>query len=56
MREKVINVEPQKVITKDNVTGTVDAVVYYKEIDPVRAEGTRAAIERASSRSLASIR
>jgi regulator of protease activity HflC (stomatin/prohibitin superfamily) len=38
MREKVINVEPQKVITKDNVTVLVDAVVYYKVIDPVRAE------------------
>ena len=38
MREKVINVEPQKVITKDNVTVIVDAVVYYKVIDPVRAE------------------
>ena len=38
MREKVINVEPQKVITKDNVSVTVDAVVYYKVIDPVKAE------------------
>jgi regulator of protease activity HflC (stomatin/prohibitin superfamily) len=38
MREKVINVEPQKVITKDNVTVVVDAVVYYKVIDPVKAE------------------
>jgi regulator of protease activity HflC (stomatin/prohibitin superfamily) len=38
MRERVINVEPQKVITKDNVTVTVDAVVYYKVIDPVKAE------------------
>ena len=38
MREKVINVEPQKVITKDNVTVIVDAVVYYKVIDPVKAE------------------
>src|SRR5687767_3188222 len=38
MRERVINVEPQKVITKDNVTVVVDAVVYYKVIDPVRAE------------------
>lgn len=37
MREKVINVAPQKVITKDNVTVEVDAVVYYKVIDPVRA-------------------
>src|SRR6476619_1869504 len=38
MREKVINVEPQKVITKDNVSVTVDAVVYYKVSDPVKAE------------------
>jgi regulator of protease activity HflC (stomatin/prohibitin superfamily) len=38
MREKVINVEPQKVITKDNVSVVVDAVVYYKVIDPVKAE------------------
>jgi regulator of protease activity HflC (stomatin/prohibitin superfamily) len=38
MREKVINVDPQKVITKDNVTVTVDAVVYYKVVDPQRAE------------------
>lgn len=38
VREKVINVEPQRVITKDNVSVTVDAVVYYKIVDPVRAE------------------
>jgi regulator of protease activity HflC (stomatin/prohibitin superfamily) len=38
MRERVINVDPQKVITKDNVTVTVDAVIYYKVVDPVRAE------------------
>jgi regulator of protease activity HflC (stomatin/prohibitin superfamily) len=38
MREKVINVQPQKVITKDNVTVTVDAVVYYKVVDPMKAE------------------
>jgi len=38
IRERLINVEPQKVITKDNVTVTVDAVVYYKVVDPVRAE------------------
>ncbi len=38
MREKVISVDPQKVITKDNVTVTVDAVVYYKVIDHVKAE------------------
>ena len=38
VRERVINVEPQKVITKDNVTVTVDAVIYYKVVDPVKAE------------------
>src|SRR5512138_159443 len=38
MRERVINVEPQKVITKDNVSVTVDAVIYYRIIDPVKAE------------------
>jgi regulator of protease activity HflC (stomatin/prohibitin superfamily) len=37
MREQVINVEPQKVITRDNVTVTVDAVIYYRVADPVRA-------------------
>ena len=38
MRERVINVDPQKVITKDNVSVTVDAVIYYKIVDPVKAE------------------
>jgi regulator of protease activity HflC (stomatin/prohibitin superfamily) len=37
MREQVIQVEPQKVITRDNVTVTVDAVIYYRVADPVRA-------------------
>ena len=37
MRERVINVEPQKVITKDNVSVTVDAVIYYRIIDPVKS-------------------
>src|SRR5205807_4877807 len=37
MREHVIKVEPQKVITRDNVTVTVDAVIYYRVVDPVRA-------------------
>lgn len=30
MREKVIDVPPQEVITKDNVGVTVDAVIYYQ--------------------------
>jgi regulator of protease activity HflC (stomatin/prohibitin superfamily) len=38
MREQVINVAPQKVITQDNVGVTVDAVIYYKVVDPVKAE------------------
>ncbi|MFC1653787.1 SPFH domain-containing protein [Patescibacteria group bacterium] len=38
MREQVINVAPQQVITKDNVSVTVDAVIYYKIVDPVKAE------------------
>lgn len=33
MRETVIDIEPQPVITKDNVTVTVDAVVYYYVTD-----------------------
>ena len=38
MRERVINVDPQKVITKDNVSVIVDAVIYFKIVDPVKAE------------------
>ncbi len=37
MRERVINVPPQDVITEDNATVQVDAVVYYKVVDPVNA-------------------
>ena len=29
MRETVLDIQPQPVITKDNVTVTVDSVVYY---------------------------
>ena len=34
MREQVIDVPPQEVITKDNVTITVDAIIYYEPTDP----------------------
>ncbi|ASJ16082.1 hypothetical protein A3L04_02805 [Thermococcus chitonophagus] len=37
MREHVIDVPPQEVICKDNVVVTVDAVVYYQVLDPVKA-------------------
>src|SRR5467141_1123992 len=38
MREQVISVPPQKLITKDNVTVEVDAVVYYKVVDPMKSQ------------------
>lgn len=38
MREQVISVPPQKLITKDNVTVEVDAVVYYKVVDPAKSQ------------------
>jgi regulator of protease activity HflC (stomatin/prohibitin superfamily) len=34
MRETVLDIEPQPVITKDNVTVTVDAVIYYYVTEP----------------------
>lgn len=36
MRENVVDVPPQEVITKDNVAVTVDAVVYYEATDPFK--------------------
>jgi len=36
MREQVIDVPPQHVITKDNVAVEVDAVVYYEATDPFK--------------------
>lgn len=36
MREQVIDVPPQEVITSDNVIVSVDAVVYYEPTDPQR--------------------
>lgn len=37
MREQVIDVPPQEIITEDNVVVTIDAVIYYQIIDPRRA-------------------
>jgi regulator of protease activity HflC (stomatin/prohibitin superfamily) len=37
MRELITKIEPQQVITRDNVTMEVDAVIYYLIADPVRA-------------------
>lgn len=36
MREQVIDVPPQEVITQDNVAVSVDAVVYFEATDPKR--------------------
>lgn len=36
MREQVVDVPPQDVITKDNVVVQVDAVVYYEVTDPTK--------------------
>jgi regulator of protease activity HflC (stomatin/prohibitin superfamily) len=37
LRERITRIEPQPVITRDNVTMEVDAVIYYLLVDPVRA-------------------
>ncbi|MGH8945850.1 MAG: SPFH domain-containing protein [Acidimicrobiia bacterium] len=38
MREQVVDVPPQEVITRDNVVVTVDAVIYYEPTDPVKLQ------------------
>src|SRR5690606_26596274 len=38
MREQVVDVPPQDVITKDNVVVTVDAVIYFEPTDPVEVQ------------------
>src|SRR5665213_503303 len=37
LREQITPIEPQSVISRDNVTMEVDAVIYYVIMDPVRA-------------------
>ena len=37
LREQITKIEPQSVITRDNVTMEVDAVIYSVVIDPVRS-------------------
>ena len=36
MREQVVDVPPQEVITRDNVSLKVNAVVYYRVLDPIK--------------------
>jgi regulator of protease activity HflC (stomatin/prohibitin superfamily) len=37
LREQISPIEPQQVISRDNVTMTVDAVIYYLVVDPAAA-------------------
>jgi len=37
MREKVVDVPPQEVITKDNTVVVVDCVIFYEVVDPFNA-------------------
>jgi len=36
LREQLIDIDPQSVITRDNVTMQVDCVIYWQVIDPVK--------------------
>ena len=59
MRVEVVDIPPQAVITKDNVTIQVDAVVYFQVVDPVQAvlgvDNFRFASQRIAMTSLRSI-
>lgn len=37
LKEQVVDVEPQKCITKDNITVEVDGILYLQVMDPVKA-------------------
>ena len=50
MREQVVDIPPQAVITKDNVVVEVDAVVYYEVTDPVKVTYTVANFYMASTK------
>jgi regulator of protease activity HflC (stomatin/prohibitin superfamily) len=59
LRVEVVDIPPQAVITKDNVTISVDAVVYFQVVDPVQAvlgvDNFRFASQRIAMTSLRSI-
>jgi len=50
MRETVLDVPPQDVITRDNVVVNVDAIIYYMIMDPVRVLYNVANFRDASSK------
>ena len=37
LKQQTLDIPPQEVITKDNVTITIDTVVFYKITDPAKA-------------------
>jgi len=59
LRVEVVDIPSQSVITQDNVTISVDAVVYFQVVDPVRAvigvDNFRFASQRIAMTSLRSI-
>jgi len=59
LRVEVVDIPPQGVITQDNVTIQVDAVVYFQVVDPIRAiigvDNFRFASQRIAMTSLRSI-
>lgn len=59
LRVEVVDIPPQAVITADNVTVQVDAVVYFQVVDPVRAvigvDNFRFASQRVAMTALRSI-
>ena len=59
LRVEVVDIPPQSVITADNVTVQVDAVVYFQVMDPVKAviavDNFRFACQRIAMTSLRSI-
>ena len=59
LRVEVVDIPPQAVISKDNVTLQVDAVVYFQVVEPVQAivgvDNFRFASQRVASTSLRSI-
>jgi len=46
LREQIMPVQPQPVITRDNVTMEVDCVVYWQVLDPVKATYEVSALQR----------